>query len=113
MAVKFEETAYESDLGFVCKIRMSVDEFAATTESVAAIDAGFHCLNSGSRRRFGVHPRGVVLTRVAGVAPETFKKSTFLAFPTAAGWNAVAENDPIVIGATSWTVSKKVKEELT
>lgn len=112
MAGKFADTAYESDAGFVCKIRMSAFELAATTASASAIDAGFHCLNSGSRRRFGVHPRGVVLTRAVGAAPNEFNKSTFLAYPTVAGFNAIADGAKVTIDGVEWTVARKLPESL-
>lgn len=112
MAGKFVNTGYESDSGFVCLIRMSQSEANATTLSPTAVDTPFHCLNSGSTKKFGVHPRGVNLSRVVGVAPNTFNVSSFLAYPTAAGWNAVAVGSTVSVGGVDWTVAKKRPEIL-
>lgn len=106
----FSDIGYESDLGFVCLLRVGDAELAATTLSVAAIDAPFHALNSGSRRKFGLHPRGLLLSRVVGVAPNQFNKSSFIAAPTVAAYNAANVGDDLSIGANVWTVSGKRPE---
>ena len=107
----FVDRAYASDQGFVCLIRQSDQEAAASGAGGGTVDAPFHCLCSGSRRRFGIHARGVRLTRTLGTAPNTFTRSSFLAFPTAAAWNAATVGGDITIGSVSWTVSSKVPEE--
>jgi len=109
----FSNTSYESDAGFVCSLRASDAEIAAMTLSTSAVDAGFHAINSGSVRRFGVHPRGFVLTRERGTAPDTFSSTTFLAAPTAAGFDSVAQGATISIGGVDWEVLRKRPEILT
>lgn len=109
--MSFEDRAYGTDQGFVCIIRQSTAEAAASGAAGGTIDAPFHCYSSGSRKRFGIHARGVRLTRTVGTAPNTFTRSSFLAFPTAAAWNAAAVGDDITIGSITWTVSSKVPEE--
>ncbi len=108
----FVNRGYESDAGFVCVIKQSDAEAAASGGSGGTPDAPFHCLSSGSRRRFGVHARGVTLTRTVGSAPNTFTKSSFLAYPSKAAWDAVAVGSTVAIGGTSWVVSAKVAEVL-
>lgn len=110
MAGRFIDMAYESDLGFTCKIRVSSAESAVMTASGSPIDAGFHCLNSGSRRTFGLHPRGARLSRTTGVGDDAKIRSTFLAYPTVAAYEAVALESSIVIGGIDWTVKSKVPE---
>lgn len=113
MASNFVNTSYESDAGFVCLLRMSKEESLATTLSTAAVTEPFHCLNSGSVKKFGVHPRGVVLTRKVGTPPNEFNKGSFLVYPTPAGYAAVAVGSKITVGTTEWTVSKKRPESLS
>jgi hypothetical protein len=110
MAGNFSDVAYESDLGFVCLIRISDGELAATTASQEAVDAPFHCLNSGSRRKFGIHPRGLVLSRVVGIAPNQFNKTSFLAAPTAVAYNAAVVGSELSVGGNAWTVAGKRPE---
>lgn len=106
----FKDTPYESDLGFVCQVRMSAGEFAAVTASSSTVDAAFHCLNSGSRRKFGIHPRGLVLSRVVGTAPNQFNKTSFISTPTAAAWEAVNVGSTVTISTVEWKVSGKRPE---
>lgn len=106
----FVDRAYETDVGVVALIRQSDAEVAASGGAGGTVDAPFHVLASGSRRRFGIHARGVRLTRVVGTAPNTFTKSSFLCFPTSAAYDAIAVGSTITVGANSWTVSAKVAE---
>ena len=106
----FVETAYDSDQGVTMRLRMSTEEFAAVTASATAIDFEAHAYASGSRRRFGVHTRGVNLSRTRGTAPNTFKDSTFLSIPTVAEYDALAIGDAITIDSVAWTIAKKVDE---
>jgi hypothetical protein len=109
---KFETTPYETDDGKVLQLRVSGKELAAMAASDKKIDFPFHALNSGSRRRYGVHPRGVRLTRSVGADDSASKKTTFLAYPTALGYKNVKVDDEITIGAIVWKVSAKVPELL-
>lgn len=108
----FVDVPYESDLGIVCLIRVSDAELAATTPSASPVDAPFHCLNSGSRRKFGIHPRGLVLSRIVGTAPNTFTKQSFLAAPTLAAYSAASVGSTLSIGANAWTISGKRPESV-
>lgn len=106
----FVDRAYETDVGVVAIIRQSTDEASASGGAGGTIDAPFHVLSSGSRRRFGIHARGVRLTRTVGTSPNQFTKGSFLSFPTPAAWNAAAVGSTITVGANQWTISSKVAE---
>jgi hypothetical protein len=106
----FSDIAYETDLGFTCLIRVSDGELAATTPSASPVDAPFHCLNSGSRRKFGIHPRGLVLSRTVGTAPNQFNKTSFIAAPTAAAWAAANVGDDLSVGGNAWKIAGKRPE---
>lgn len=111
MANNVESTYDSSALGSTLKIRLRAAEGAIYTAGAATADFDLHVYGSGSRRRFGVHPRGVRLTRLAGVAPEQTVKRTFLAFGTEAALDAVALNSVIAIGGVDWRVASKVPED--
>lgn len=110
--MSFETTPYEMDNGLICKMRVSDTELAAMTVSAKTVDLSCHCLNSGSRRRYGIHPRGVRLTRAVGTGDAKSIHSSFLAYPTEAGWDAVADLAKITINSVEWTVSAKLPEIL-
>lgn len=107
----FTDRAYDTDLGFTAIIRQSTEEVAASGAAGGAIDAAFHVYGSGSRRRFGVHARGVRLSRLVGTAPDQFTKSSFLAYPTVAAYDAVVVGSTITVGGVSWIVGSKQPEE--
>jgi hypothetical protein len=106
----FVDRGYASDSGFVCLIRQSTAEAAASGAAGGTVDAPFHCLASGSRRRFGIHPRGARLSRVVGAAPNEFTKSTFVGFPTAAAWEALNVGADLAVGGVTWKIAAKVPE---
>lgn len=107
----FVDRSYATDQGFVCLIRQSTAEAAASGGAGGDADAPFHVYSSGSRRRFGIHARAVRLTRVVGAAPNTFTKSSMLSYPTAAAWAAAVVGAAIAVGGVNWTISSKVPEE--
>lgn len=111
MANNVESTYDSTVLGSTLKIRLRAAEGAVYTPGAAEADFDLHVYGSGSRRRFGVHPRGVNLTRLAGTAPDQVVKRTFLAFGTQAALDAVALNSTIAVGGVNWTVASKVPED--
>lgn len=111
MANNVESTYDSSALGSTLKIRLGAAEGAVYTAGAANPDFDLHVSSSGSRRRFGVHPRGVRLTRLAGTAPDQVVKRTFLAFGTEAALAAVVLGSTITIGGAVWTVASKVPED--
>jgi hypothetical protein len=109
----FTDISYELDNGTgVCLLRVSDAELAATTVSAKAVNLPFHALNSGSVRKFGVHPRGLRLARTVGTSPNEFSKFSFIAAPTKAAYDAVAVGTDLSVGGAVWTVSGKRPEIL-
>lgn len=108
----FKKVNYESDtLGLIIRAKLSEGELAvAGTPPAASADAQLTVYGSGSRKRHGVHARGVRLTRVVGTAPNTFTKSTFLTCVSAARYAELNAGDSVTISGTAWTVSDKVPE---
>lgn len=106
----FTETQYDSGQGVTMLLRMSDAEFAAITASTTAADFEAHAYSSGSRRRFGVHARGVNLTIERGTAPDTFNDTKFLAIPTIAEYDAATTTTTFDISGETWTVTKKIPE---
>jgi hypothetical protein len=106
----FQDRAYDTDQGFTAIIRQSTAEATASGAAGGDIDAPFHVYSSGSRRRFGIHARGVRLTRTVGTAPNEFTKSSFLAYPTVAAYDAAEIGAAVTIGSTAWTIASKVPE---
>lgn len=101
---------YDSDQGFTCIARMSAAEAAISGFAAGDADAQFHALVSGSRKRFGIHARGVSLSRSVGAAGDTATKSSFLAYPTTAALDAVNIGDEVTINSKVWKVSSIVPE---
>ena len=108
----FVDKKYESDLlGLVIQVRMSDAEADVYgTEPTAVRDSRLHAFNGGSRRKFGIHARGLILKRTTGTAPDLRVRRTFLPKPTVALWEAVELDSAVTIGTISWTVDSKVAE---
>lgn len=107
---RFVETRYDSDQGVTMALRMSSTEFASVTASSTAQDFEAHAYSSGSRRRFGIHARGFIVSRQLGTAPLTFTESKFVAIPTVAEYDGASVGDAFTVGSESYTISKKVRE---
>lgn len=108
----FNDISYELDAAaniapIVMLLRVSDGELAATPVSDKAVTLSAHVLNSGSTRKFGVHPRGLRLSREVGVAPNTFTKSKFLAIPSQAAMDAIAVGDDLSVGGSAWRIAGK------
>lgn len=106
----FQDRAYDTDQGFTAIVRQSTAEATASGAAGGDIDASFHVYSSGSRRRFGIHARGARLSRVVGTAPNQFTKTSFLAYPTVAAYDAANVGETVTIGGTTWTIASKVPE---
>lgn len=108
------QTKYEDDAGRIHPFAMTADYFAATSSaSAAAVTDELRPKISKTKREYGLKPRGVRLSRTVGVAPNTFKKYTFLAVIGAVAF-ASAEysvGTEITINGVAWTVIAKVPEE--
>lgn len=111
----FADLKYQLKNSQIMLIRMSDEEAAATSpEPTGAVTLPAHVQNSGSRRAFGVHPRGIILSREVGTAPDTFNKTKFLALLTEAaiGSTGYTVGSTITIDGTAWEVKSEVPEKL-
>lgn len=112
----FVDAKYETGSTAIVSIRTDTELTGLMgTPPAGDVDLNIHAIVNGNRsREFGVHPRGVTLSRTIGTAPDTFKKYKFLPVLTAtaltgAGFTIGTE---ITIGATAWTVTDQVSESL-
>lgn len=107
-------TKYEADDGTIHPILMTADYAAAAGAAPAgAVNSDIKVKISKGNKEYGIRPRGVTLSRVAGTAPDTFTKTTFLPVLTETAYDsaAFANNATISIGSTSWTVVGKRPED--
>jgi hypothetical protein len=105
------DAPYESDvLGSTILVRLRAAEAAAYTPAGGSVDFPLHAFNGASRRRFGIHARGVGLTRLSGQAPDQVVRRAFLPVGTAAALDAIAVSSVISIGGVDWTVRGKQPE---
>lgn len=108
----FQRTKYEAEFG-ICFVELSAEETAvAGTEPTPAADTKLTAYASGSRRRNGVHTRGVLLTREITDGTDSATITKFLTLRSAADATAAAyqEGAVVTIGTTAWTVSRFRKE---
>lgn len=113
MAV-FTDTKYESDSGDIHGIRLSPERAAVAGAPPAGdVSSPIKALVSKTNRSFGIRPRGVVLSRVIGTAPDTFKKYSFLPVLTPAAFVTAtfAIGATITIDGTEWTIASKQSED--
>ena len=110
MANSIDATYDSTALGSTIYVRLRAAEGAVYTPGAATADFGLHAFNGASRRRFGIHCRGVRLSRLTGVAPEQSVKRGFLPVGTEAALTAIALESEITIGGVVWTVKGKVPE---
>ncbi|AXH78949.1 MAG: hypothetical protein [Circular genetic element sp.] len=108
----FVDKKYESDnLGAVIQVRMSDAEGAAYTgEPAAARDSSLHAFNGGSKRKFGVHARGLKLKRTTGTAPDLRVRYSFIPVGTVTAYDAATIDSTVTIGGVAWTVDEKIPE---
>lgn len=110
----FTRSKYEAGFGIVF-VELSDEEAAvAGTEPTAAADANITAYASGSRRRNGVHTRGVLLSREITDPTGTATVTKFLTLRSAADEQAPAyqPNATVTIGGVDWTVSRFREETL-
>lgn len=119
---KKEDLPYESDkLGLTILCRMSVDEAGVYSTPSSAVEAPVHAFNGGSRRKFGIHARGLILKRSVTVtdnsntgpdASLTKDFYTFVPSGTLAAWGAAAVGSSVTLRGYTWLVSGKQEETL-
>ena len=110
MANSVDATYDSSVLGSTIRIRLRANEGAVYTAGAATADFTLHAFNGASRKRFGIHARGVKLTRLTGTAPEQTVKSAFLPVGTEAALSAISDGSTITIGGIAWTVRGRLPE---
>lgn len=111
----FVDRKYESDLlGLIIQVRMGDGEAAVYgTEPTAAKDSSLHAFNGGSKRKFGVHARGLILKRTTGTVPDLVVKRSFIPSPTVAAFDAVDLDSTLTISGNAWTVERKQSETVS
>jgi hypothetical protein len=93
---------------------MSFASFQATSiPPTGAVNDSLRPKISKTKRQYGLRPRGVVLSRTVGTAPDTFKKYYFLPLLTKGAYNGTtyAIGATVNIATVPWTVVAKVPEE--
>ena len=108
------KTKYESDLGSIHPISVTGDRFLVVgTPPTGSVDSSIKAKISKSNKEYGLRPRGVMLEKVFGAEPDTFKKYTFLPVLTAAEWASAtfAIGGTITIGGEVWIISSKIPED--
>ena len=104
---------YESDTGIIHKMKVdSTRTGVIGTAPTGAIDSNISVKQSLGRSGYGIKPRGVMLSRTLGTAPDTFKKTTFLPVVTvtALGTSAFDIGATITINSIAWKVESKQGE---
>lgn len=112
--MSFTVTKYQSDNGLIYRIRLKADRVTvAGTAPTAVVDSNSTVKVSKSSREFGVKPRGVLLQRILGTAPDTFKKTTFLPVLTQTALDGATFNvgATITIGSVAWTILRHKTED--
>ena len=104
---------YESDGGDVLFVEVQANRTAAIGEEPSATATSQQTAYvSVSRRRNGIHARGLILSRVRGTAPDQFTSTTFIPLLTQAA-AALEANQPgqsKTIDGTMFTIRSAVPE---
>jgi len=110
----FVKSKYEANSTRIHSIRLSTG-FAAVagTLPTGAINDDVKVKVSKSNREFGLRPRGVVLSRLLGTAPNQFYKYTFLPLRSIADYTdpAYSVGSTVTINSIAWIVSEKRPED--
>ena len=112
---RFVDSKYELDGGLIAFVRLSAEEAAAAgTEPSGEADLEFHAMASGSRNDFGIHTRGVRLSRNVGTDAVPNLRSKFLTVLTPAAFASDTFNRgaTVTIDGVDWTVGRKINEAL-
>lgn len=106
--VKYQTNNY----GIVGAVLSDTEVAVAGTQPTDPAVGKLTVYTSGSRRRHGIHARGVILTRDVGTAPDTAAKTTFLPAltPTAYASAAFQEQATVMLNGFTWTVARRVDE---
>lgn len=93
-------------------MRLSADDVTAqvVAPGTGSPDVPESVKISGSRRGFGVHPRGLRLSRPASATAGSKILYDFIVICDAASWTSKTKGSTITIGANTWTVTSQVPE---
>lgn len=108
------KTKYEADNSKIHRLYLNSDDAAkAGTEPTADIDDDIIAKVSKGNREFGLRPRGVRLSRLAGTAPDQFYRYKFLPLRSKADYTSstYAKGQTVTIGTVTWTIDSKVPED--
>jgi len=112
----FENTKYETGNGSVVFLRTDRElNGLMGTPPTGDPTINIHGLVNGNRsREFGVHPRGVTLSRTVGTGDSESKKYKFLPVLTQNDLDTgtFQIGDSITISTVAWEVSDQVQESL-
>jgi len=107
-------TRYEANSGDIHQIYMSAPRISAAGAAPAgSVSNDIIVKVSKKNREYGLRPRGVILTRTVGTAPNAFNKRTFLPVltPTAYASSAFAPEAVVTINTVAWTVLRRQDED--
>lgn len=111
----FARTKYQSDGGDVHAIRLSPEKVpTAGAPPAAVIDTPIRVKVSKGNQEYGIRPRGVVIGRTVGVAPDTFVRTAFIPVltPTTFASAAYAEGAFLAYkGFEDWQIINRVIED--
>lgn len=106
----FVSTRYQADNGDIHPIRLSLETAAAAGAAPTGdITSPIRAKVSKTNREFGLRPRGLVLSRDVGTAPDIVKRYKFLPILTATAF----QNPPggYTINGVAWEVVGKEPED--
>lgn len=113
MAV-LNDAKYESDTGQIYPIRLTDATLAAAgPEPAGGITENVRVKVSKTNREFGIGPRKVTLSRIAGAAPDNFRVYAELPVLTPASFNSAAFTigATITLGGTAFVIIGKQGED--
>lgn len=107
-------TKYQDDSGSIHPIYMSLAKITASSVAPTGdINAKGRAIIGGSRKKAGLHARGVRIKRTLGTAPLQFQRYAFIPVLTAAALATPAyqEGSDIDYNGQTWTVTESVGEK--
>lgn len=108
----FVTTGYTADNGDIYKIRIANKSRGAQSTADPGNDPNTpgRAMVGGSRRKAGLHARGVRLVRRTGTAPNLTTFYTFLPLLLQTDYAALAVGAKILINGVQWIVESHVPE---
>jgi hypothetical protein len=106
----FKRYVYESDSGVSFYLRMDSDQATIAGAVDGTPDVEAHVRVSNTPAKFGITPRHLIASRLAGTAPNQYSKSTRVPICTPAALAAIAGNSDITINGVAYKVQRKVAE---